>query len=384
MKNIKVPLIIIPVLCLLIMGMLMMCVEEESDFGLDFKETLPGSLHSTTAGMDKWYTQGTYNITGVPYEDLLCSECHADSCEDCHDVDSYGNPILGGKELSAATCYTCHSRQKTMQMKMISEMALYEEDVHQAAGLTCGDCHNDTQLHGDGNTYTSFLDAGYPRVQCETCHSGPNTPPSNNLHTTHAETNMDCSVCHMQSSLTCYSCHFNAEIEELGKAAYGPLSNFIMLVQDADGKITTGTFMAIVYDDAGVKKGVLDIAPYYAHNITADGRSNCQSCHSSANVQALKDLGPGEQMSLAWWDAGEGKVMNQTGVIPFTSIEDFTVEFVQPPLTNDPTNLVGDQCENYKCTYEGWAPVVVDEANLTRSAIANPLPQEAIDHLFAY
>ena len=48
------------------------------------------SLHYTSSGMDYWYDKnqgGLETVTGVPYSDLACKNCHIENCDVCHKVE---------------------------------------------------------------------------------------------------------------------------------------------------------------------------------------------------------------------------------------------------------------------------------------------------------
>ncbi|HYA15050.1 MAG TPA: hypothetical protein VEF33_11980, partial [Syntrophales bacterium] len=47
------------------------------------------SLHYTAKGMEYWYDKangGIEIISGVPYSNLACKNCHAPGCDRCHKV----------------------------------------------------------------------------------------------------------------------------------------------------------------------------------------------------------------------------------------------------------------------------------------------------------
>ena len=332
----------------------------------DPHRTLANSLHGTGYGMDYVYKDGMARLTGVPYANLGCKNCHATGCASCHDVDEQGEPLLGGKENEAATCYACHSRQKTMQTKI--NPAKGDEDVHLAAGFACGDCHTSNEMHGDGQSYNSFLQAGFSETKCENCHdvAGLSQMPG---HMLHAGTTVDCAACHVKRVVTCYNCHFNAEVMHNKKAHYGAMTDFVLLVKNAEGKITTGTFQTLdwvddVTDPESTTRTQLTVAPYYAHTVTSSGRT-CNDCHKNEAIKEYEETG---KIQFTWWDETEGKIKHKTGVIPYI---DGTLEmtFVRP---SDPA-----AAPPYAPT--DW--VVVGTDMDLEHKLAGPLSAEEIDKM---
>ncbi len=96
-------------------------------------------------------------------------------------------------------------------------------DVHKTAGLTCMNCHSDTDQSGDemhGVGHPAF-DAGdrydvdvTSAPQCSDCHGAGDAGFSGiGLHTTPHLANMDCQVCHALPYKNCFSCHTDATAE---------------------------------------------------------------------------------------------------------------------------------------------------------------------------
>jgi hypothetical protein len=59
------------------------------------KSCFYNSLHRTGEGMRYWYEEqgGFKAITGIPYENLDCKNCHVKSCDQCH-VEKNGEKCL--------------------------------------------------------------------------------------------------------------------------------------------------------------------------------------------------------------------------------------------------------------------------------------------------
>ena len=341
---------------------------------LDPHTTLSTSLHATTAGMEYWYMDGLYNFTGISYEELSCKNCHAESCDACHDVDASGEPVLHGKEQDPATCYSCHGRQKIMQMKFMAPQN--EADVHFARGMKCGDCHTMKEIHGDGGEWNSMLDAGFFEVRCENCHSA-NTEVAE--HAVHAGKQLRCSTCHMRKAIACYNCHFNAEVMYDKKVAHKPISDFILLVKDRrDSRISPGTVMVVGYltevTDPTTFKAVAAVAPFYSHTITSAGR-RCSDCHNNPAVQELVSSG---KVRFTWWDEQSGGIAHLSGVIPYMEGK-LEMSFTRP-LTPD----TAPECSERGCSYPAWMSAGVSSnmgASYMEHAIAQGLSDEEISDL---
>jgi len=138
----------------LIISILSICLitplfsQENPEHNCVFKKS---SLHHTVRGMSYWYSKsqgGLETITGVPYSDLACNNCHVENCDVCHltEMDGkafYTNEASNNQEM----CLKCHGREATM--KNIDKKN-NTEDVHFAAGMECMDCHTPREMHGDG------------------------------------------------------------------------------------------------------------------------------------------------------------------------------------------------------------------------------------------
>lgn len=293
-----------------------------------FSKTLPMSLHGTARGMQTWYEaeDGLGSLINVDYSAVSCSSCHASKCIDCHS---------GEGPRAVSTCYKCHSRQS-----MESQVFGFT-DVHFTAGMVCADCHNKTEIHGDGHIYGDMFQAKALGYDCTSCHQHgtddhepthgtssvetdrfvshaiPDTPP----HTIHEDT-VHCSSCHMQTSITCYNCHFESLVETGEKRPYKPFSGFVILANSPlyDGKVRPVNYQTVVYED----KTFVAFGPFHGHTIMKQGRG-CADCHSNARIQELNETG---KIVMTKWDEEQEAVIHTTGVIPFVP-NNFEFQFVQ-------------------------------------------------------
>ncbi|GAB4566325.1 MAG: hypothetical protein Kow0047_17590 [Anaerolineae bacterium] len=262
---------------------------------------IEASLHHTTGGMAHWYSAengGFEALTGIPYDDLSCKNCHVnpDDCSSCHVKQGGGAP-------PQSKCLACHGRQRA---EIAQEVIT---DVHRdEMGFQCVTCHDANDVHGDGQVHNSMLEPGVIAADCADCHV---EVAQNAAHSVHAE-NMDCAACHVQNVVSCYNCHFDTEVAEQKKVANRQVPNWKFLVK-RDGKVTVGNVMTMVYQD----KSFVALAPFYGHSVVKpDPETICNECHNSAIVKEYQESGA---MTVTWWDEAEKKVMNYAGVIPVPS-----------------------------------------------------------------
>ncbi|MDZ7373484.1 MAG: T9SS type A sorting domain-containing protein [candidate division KSB1 bacterium] len=268
------------------------------------------SLHATRQGKRTWYSAangGFEALTGVPIEQLGCTECHASTyadgspvdpatykpeCKDCHN-------FAAGYQVETTVCFGCHSRQGAE----INTMKL--SDVHRDRGMKCTSCHGSNDVHGNGTSYASMLEAGAIEKSCDDCHT---SVPASISHTIHSS-KVDCKACHLQTVITCYNCHLESQVQAHVKRAWGGLKDYVLLARDArTGKVTTATFMALSYQG----KAFYAVAPYTSHSVVAQGRT-CKDCHNNSTLQQYNLSG---EIVLARWDEAQKKVVNTKGVIP--------------------------------------------------------------------
>ncbi|MCP4247556.1 MAG: hypothetical protein GY778_10950 [bacterium] len=242
-------------------------------------------------------------MTGLDYDTLPCKDCHAATfadgtevdaetyvpgCADCHE-----DPAAPTSDIPESVCMACHGRLGATR-SLAAAGVPHMSDVHTDAGMVCMDCHNQVQVHGDGNAYTSVRDPDLPKPECENCHGsegpGPEPPDDVTEHSMHLETfpSVSCEACHVQSVVSCDSCHFQTEIDEHFKRFYGPppRHGYVYLVNDDDGKVTTAGSQSLTWND----QAFITIAPFYAHTVSGEGRT-CDDCHGSAKVEEYFETG---------------------------------------------------------------------------------------------
>lgn len=259
------------------------------------------SLHHTANGMGYWYSKengGLEKITGIPYSDLGCKNCHIEGCDTCHKEVRQGKSVYSTQAAkNQSMCLKCHGRERAI-MKIDHEAE--QEDIHVANDMTCTDCHSAKEMHGDGLEYISMRQAGAMDTQCENCHE--DTKPTHS-HLAHKD-KLDCKACHVRHVLSCTNCHFDV-MAETGKRMSIPVSGWVFLINHR-GKVTSGGMQNFV---AKGDKTFLIFAPHMSHSIMKDGRT-CEECHGSETMKQCQEGG----LNLTWLN--DGKVENLKGVIP--------------------------------------------------------------------
>jgi hypothetical protein len=263
------------------------------------------SLHYTAAGMKHWYSKeqgGLELITGIPYDNLGCKNCHAAGCDVCHKevkqakdckVKSYSTKVARNPSL----CLNCHGREKAM---IAIDHKAKQEDVHLAKGMVCTDCHSQREMHGDGNSYTSLKQPGAMDTRCENCHDAVKPTEA---HTVHKD-RLDCEACHVRHVVSCTNCHFDTLLKKKERKAI-PVSGWVFLMNQGN-KVTSASMQTFVVSG---DKTFLMFAPHMSHSIMKEGRK-CDGCHAT---EAMKQASQGK-IRLTWLD--DGKVNNLKGAIP--------------------------------------------------------------------
>jgi hypothetical protein len=251
------------------------------------------SLHGTSRGMQFWYDHpdGFGAVSGVPYSTAGCASCHVSNCKDCHE---------GEGPRAIATCTKCHARQG-LEMN-----ALQLTDVHLEAGMVCADCHEPSEVHGDGNVYANMVEAAPIRKDCIDCHT---EVPDNTAHQIHSE-KLDCAACHVETMVTCYNCHFESLLNDHEKRPYGPFSGFTILANSTvDQKVRPVTYQSVTYGE----HTFVAFGPYHGHSVMQKGH-DCSYCHSSARIDELNETG---MIKMTEWREDAGTLTHTVGMIPF-------------------------------------------------------------------
>lgn len=259
------------------------------------------SLHYTARGMEYWYDKangGLEILTGIPYSELSCKNCHVANCDRCHltkidKIQVYSTKAAQNQEM----CLECHAREASV---IKTDRQANQLDVHFAKDISCMDCHSGREVHGDGIVYNSMKEANAMVTRCENCHAKISEIKS---HTVHGA-KVDCKACHERQVVSCTNCHFETLFKENKRMAI-PVSGWVFLL-NYYGKVTSANMQTFVVDS---NKTFLMFAPQHSHSIMAKGRE-CDECHASRILQQVKK----GKIKLTWLK--DGKLDNLKGVIP--------------------------------------------------------------------
>ncbi|RJS72289.1 MAG: hypothetical protein CW694_03215 [Candidatus Syntrophoarchaeum sp. WYZ-LMO15] len=249
----------------------------------DIAANFTNSLHYTGAGMKGENERFAAKELGIDMDEYYakwnCSKCHATTCQRCHGE----NPHEEDMSKNISTCDQCHFKKQTATF--VGDMPGHKKkgpapDIHYTKGLICTDCHNAAEIHGDGNVYTSQLEA--VTTKCEDCHSSPGKTvkdmpvtqystdvPAHKIH----KDKLDCIACHSGWVLTCKNCHLDT------RKGTQPVSDEFYLGKGSDGKIKTFVKMEAFYDNASH----VGYGEWFSHTVT-DTAKDCAFCHESKEV----------------------------------------------------------------------------------------------------
>jgi len=284
--------------------------EKKEEAGEKSGSFFDNSLHATGEGMRYWYEEenGFKEIMGIPYSDLACKNCHADTCDKCHKDEKDGTPVFSlKKSRDEKTCLACHKRTGAGR-KFDKKAGI--EDVHAAAGLTCTDCHSAVDVHGDGKKYTSMRSPDAVKVSCTTSECHCDLDMEIRPHSVHKKAKIHCNACHVSSTITCVNCHFDDYLARGEKRVAGenffPGKSWTLLVNH-EGWVTTGNSQTLV----GKGKKFVTYVPYFTHSVVKEGRQ-CTNCHGT---DAAKKMAKGEKVEMGRFE--NGKITHFEGVVPF-------------------------------------------------------------------
>jgi hypothetical protein len=333
------------------------------------EERFPTSLHAggLSNGRESIYEDGPGRLTNVPFRDLPCQKCHAEtyadgtpvdeasyepSCRDCH--------ATPGDEVPQDRCLQCH------------EAGIDQYSVHREAGLECMDCHTSNDVHGNGRILETMYDPDAVEADCMQCHAEVLSDALDS-HEIHIDT-VDCSACHLETSETCYSCHLESYIEGgYQDRVLTKHDDFIMLANDKNGKVRTATYQTIPWKG----KTFVGILPIFNHTIRdAEDARGCGDCHNNDAVDEYAETG---RIWVAKWDENNKSLWLRKGVIPVPPDWPNTLLFDQVTYTGSPNDPVpgypSEDPEDW--TYVGNVPDVTQDFK----DYIDPLTQEQMEKL---
>jgi hypothetical protein len=268
------------------------------------RDCFSASLHATGEGMRYWYEEagGFMDVTGIPYDQLDCSNCHVKSCDQCHaaTAEAEGTCALSVEQArKTETCLKCHSRAK-LAYEMAEERGT--PDVHASAGMVCADCHA-ADVHGDGQAHTSMRDPGAVKAACTNCHESATS--DTRAHTVH-QGKLNCTACHVENTVACLNCHMDSFLKTGSrKGNFFPVNDWLLLVNHED-QVTAGTAMTLVHEG----RKFVCYTPYFTHVVRPDGR-NCADCHNNKASGMARSQEPIRMAKFF-----DNKLMSWQGVVP--------------------------------------------------------------------
>jgi len=271
------------------------------------------SLHQNLTGFRTALAARGADVSDPSMEQVCdnhCSQCHT-TCGQCHisRPTYHEGGLLKGHEVKKIasmkdTCIACHGARVADDYQGNNEGV--EGSVHWLEeGMSCFECHDVSQYHGDGTEYAHRYD-GPPDVNCLDCH--PEAAPDQSEiqeHTIHAG-KVACYVCHVSGPYkSCYNCH--VALDEKGLPYYetdesqmtfkigrNPLKS-----DDRPWDYVLVRHVPVVPDIFAFYDGYVlpdfDNAPTWKHatphniqRVTAQNQS-CDSCHGNADLFLTAD-----------------------------------------------------------------------------------------------
>ncbi|HOJ52100.1 MAG TPA: multiheme c-type cytochrome [Syntrophales bacterium] len=253
-------------------------------------DTYAKALHYTTVGQKTGiahrFSEGERKIFEDRVFEKSCRTCHA-SCGACHvkaqPVGGIGIGLIKNhkfvKKSEGKTCAFCHGgRVYTEYTGEYGEAP----DIHYQKGMLCLDCHQKSELHGDGNAYQSMREVK-DRPSCTKCHKLGNEPKltTRTAHQVH-QGKVSCYGCHVASAYrNCSQCHL-----EIGAKSFPET----YLGKSPRNKNVLTTLRLVpthrnTFQGAGLKMENYDRQPNYwdspVHNIRkrTDRTQSCDVCH---------------------------------------------------------------------------------------------------------
>ena len=286
---------------------------------VDATEHAATSLHQNLTGYQTALTARGADFTDPHMEEAFdnhCSDCHT-TCGQCHisRPTAMGGGLLKEHEVKEVasmkdTCMACHGARVSNEYQGKNEGV--EGSVHWLEeGMSCFECHETSQYHGDGTEYAHRYD-GAPSVDCLECHEEAAPDQSEILdHKIHAD-KVDCTVCHVSGPYkSCYNCHVG--LDEKGLPYYETddsqmtfkigrnslqsddrpwdyvLVRHVPVVQDTFAFY--GDDLLPSFDNVPTWKYA---TPHNIQRVTTQNE-NCDSCHGNADLfLAADDVDPEE------------------------------------------------------------------------------------------
>ncbi len=237
--------------------------EKCSQCHADIVSSSANGLHTTLGGYNTILMARGFNMddpeSAARFEQQ-CTKCHtavgtgaaaATACGQCHISvpATAGGGLISGHGFNKTpsmdnNCTACHGSRVKDEYYGLNNALLERNkavfatdspwggdfklvpDVHKTAGLTCMNCHSDTnqsgdEMHGIGHPLPGVGDRYNVSTapQCRDCHGSAQDTAFNGVFMHGIQSHMDsmdCQVCHALPYKNCFSCHTDVSAEGLG------------------------------------------------------------------------------------------------------------------------------------------------------------------------
>ncbi|MGE4579731.1 MAG: selenite/tellurite reduction operon b-type cytochrome iron-sulfur cluster-binding subunit ExtO [Desulfuromonadales bacterium] len=268
----------------------------------------------TTRSAEKAFVHGAFGGHDTDFFQKNCADCHVSSCADCHggDIHTLARP-------TSDTCHRCHqgyfvgadffgrapreNHNRYQRGEIVDGQAYLKmrPDVHEEAGLSCGDCHS----------MQSLVDGRLSAKGCTDCHE-PDPAIVEHRIAAHRE-QLECTACHASWAPQEYGSFFlrlgdnpNREYfnlkqnpaAEYVQSAYLRQQNAPPLGLNGRGKISPIRPQFIAFysdlrrkDDPNRVENALVAAQwkaFFPHTIRR-GTATCEACHDNPRRFLLED-----------------------------------------------------------------------------------------------
>ena len=184
------------------------------------KTSLHVTLKAYVVAVDARATKDSDTLEVVhAARDTHCMTCHA-SCGSCHvsRPDTVDSGLLSSHYFEKRppmreTCAACHGSR--VDREYFGKNEGVEADVHRKNYMSCEQCHDAEEMHGDGVLYDSRYEVAN-RARCISCHDSIYETEGANVtqHVVH-QGSVACQVCHATPYKNCYSCHVGKDLLDL-------------------------------------------------------------------------------------------------------------------------------------------------------------------------
>lgn len=275
----------------------------------DVTDVYKTSLHYTTAGLSAKYlvrcsvaqqALGT-RLYADNWQQDSCMDCHQ-SCAMCHVTEAKDNEpghdfmLSDNNEDAQQSCLAyCHSGGLGT--------CFPNTDLHGPSGLdmSCMDCHNVTEIHGDGVYRATMIHSGIVTTECEDCHD-----PEQLTGEWHSATHLEkdtCWACHSGPYRTCANCHSWTNLEEGDSPLGGATESFgvTLGMDEIAGKITTLAIAPVgpeMFQDGGIEYVAMDLlnttsaiypAQFHSTIVPELNQEFCDTCHGEGTYLVTED-----------------------------------------------------------------------------------------------